>query len=252
MDAIGRLRRARFGRIVWGVLGALAMGVVLEADIILSARNLNAALKKLQRLQQEIASAPAVQKAEAVFQLGVEGDALASLLSDEVVAHGMQEKALINLALTRTRELGVAIAYNDEKRTFFYDGAAFERYVKEAPRGPHLAEASFWMVENEFYRLGGSDPAQILAAVEHKRAFLRRHPAFALNAEVDLFLGIDFRDLYRLYDAANDTPKRDRYLTLARQQLQRVATRYAGSEQAAVAAEMLRRLDQEVKQELER
>jgi TolA-binding protein len=250
MDAIGRLCRAPFGRIVWGVLCALAMGVVLEADIILSAQNLSAALKKMQRLQQEIASAPAAHKAEAVFQFGVEGDALASLLSDEVVAHGMQEKALIDLALTRARELGVAIAYNDEKRKFFYDGAAFERYVKETPRGPHLAEASFWMVENEFYRLGGSDPAQILVAVEHKRAFLRRHPAFALNAEVDLFLGIDFRDLYRLY--ADDTPKRDRYLTLARQQLRRVSTRYAGSEQAVVAAEMLRRLDQEVKQESER
>jgi TolA-binding protein len=236
------------------VRGALACAFSLallceaRADVILSAEALNTALKAMQRLKQEIdAGGASIKRAEALFQLGVQADALASLLSDEVVAHGMQEKPLIDLALSRTKELGVAIAYNDEKAKFFYDGDAFREYLERAPRGPRASDACFWIVENEFYRSSAKDPTGLLAASERKQAFLRRYPRFAKSADVAVFLAIDYRDLYRHYQDAGDAARRDRYREKARAQFRRVVRTYRGTEQAKIAEEMLRRFDAEVR-----
>lgn len=224
-----------------GLVLALALAGDARADVILSAEALNTALKKMQRLQQ------AGGGAERVFQLGVEADALVTLLNDEVAAHGMQEKPLIDLALSRTAELGIAIAYNKEKEKFFYDGAAFRQYLKQAPRGRRAAEASFWLVESEFYQSSPGDPAALLAASEHKQAFLRRHPRFKLAADVGVFLAIDYRDLYRHYQEKGDAAGCDRFRELARTQFRGIARRFRGSEQGKIAEEMLRRFEAEVR-----
>lgn len=219
---------------------ALAPPGGAAADVILSAEKLNAALEKMQSLQRE-------GTAVAHFQLGVECDALATLLSDEVAGHGMQEKALIDAGLARLRELQVAIEYDGDKRRFFYDGAAFRQYLKDAPRGPRAAEAAFWLVENEFYRAKAKDPASLLSASEGKQAFLRRYPKFKLAADVGVFLAIDYRDLYRHYQASDDAAQRDRFRELARTQFRSVVQRFPGSEQAKIAEEMLRRLEDEIR-----
>lgn len=227
------------------VLLGVAAGGTVHADIILSASGLNATLKKMERLTQQMGSKfrSTREHAEALFALGQEGDALAKLLNDEVAAHGSQEKPLIDLALVRTAELGVSIAYNPEKQKFFYDNAAFHQYLKDAPRGPYAAEAAFKIIEGEFFQSTGADTPAVLAASERKGAFLRRYPTFSRNAEVNLMLAMDYRDVYRHYQASGDTAQRDRYLGLARRQLQLIAKRYAGSEQATIAQQLLRRLD---------
>ncbi len=229
---------------------ALALGVAaadLRADVILSAEGLNTALKKMERLQQQIAAGPAKERAAALFQLGALAHALATLLNDEVAAHGSQEKGLIDLGLKRARETGVVIAYNREKQQFFYDGAAFQRYLSEAPRAERAAEAAFWLLENEFYQSSPEAPEALVAASENKKAFLRRYPRFSAAADVNVFLAIDYRDLYRHYQAAGDTPKRDRFRTLARAQFKSVVQRFPRTEPAKIAEEMLRRFEAEVK-----
>src|SRR6185436_17410728 len=122
---------------------ALTLAAVsAHADIIMSAPALNATLKTMERLTRETA-VDGKERDAAWFQLGAEADALASIMNLEVESHGMQERELLDLALARTRELGVAIAYNRDKKKFFYDGAAFAAYLKAAPRGAHAAEAEF-------------------------------------------------------------------------------------------------------------
>ncbi len=216
-----------------------------RADVILTTTNLNDALKKLERLRQQIGGVPAGTRAEPLFQLGLEGEALAELMSDEVIAHGMDQKPLLDLGLARTKEIGVGIAWDRDKRKFLYDGAAFRQALDDAPSGPRVADATFKVIEGEFFRSTGKDVTEVLAASRRKEAFLRQYPRHARLADVHLMLGIDLRDLTRLYsdlgDRRNALACRDR----ARTQLRLVSRRYAGAEQGKVATEMLERFKAE-------
>jgi outer membrane protein assembly factor BamD (BamD/ComL family) len=155
----------------------------------------------------------------------------------------MQERALLDLALSRTKELGVGIAYNREKKKFFYDGAAFAAYLKAAPRGPHAAAAEFALLSYQFYQSTGTDAAATIAAADAKKKFLARYPSFAEIAEVRLYLAVDYRDLSRKYGDANDAANAEKYRRLARAECQRIVRLYPRSEQAGAARQMLQRLN---------
>src|SRR5439155_17783261 len=175
----------------------VAVPRTVRADIIMSAEGLNATLKKMERLKQTIENGPERERPDAWFQLATEGDALATLINAEVASHGMQERELIDLALSRTRELGVGIAYNREKKKFFYDGAAFAAYLKAAPRGPFAAAAEFKLLSYRFYQSSAADTAALVAGADAAKQFLARYPKFADRAEARLYLAVDYRDLYR-------------------------------------------------------
>jgi TolA-binding protein len=222
---------------------ALAIG-----DVIMTSAGLNATLKKMERLTQEIARPDKRAREEALFQLGVEGDALAALMNQEVESHGMEERQLIDLALSRTKALGVAIAYRRDKKKFFYDGAAFRDYVRDAPAGAHAADAEFALLSYQFYQSESSEPAAVAAAADVKKRFLARYPRYKGNPEVSLFLAVDYRDLYRHYADARDTASAAKYRRLARGEYQRIARQYPGTEQASAAKQLLRRFDEETRQ----
>jgi hypothetical protein len=225
----------------------LAGAVHAYADIILTGEALNTSLKSMQRHQRRVPEGTPDQRAAATFDLGVEADALAQLLTDEVAAHGMQERQLIELALRRTREIGVRIEWMRAKDRFFYDGEAFRRYLEMAPKGRRAAESAFWLVETEFYQTSGGDPKAILPAIERKKSFLARHPNFQLAPDVSVFLAIDYRDLFRHYRARGDRRSAARFEKLAREQFRNVAARHPGTDQGRIAAEMLRRFEAELR-----
>lgn len=233
------------------LLAALLVGCAsardLRADIILSSTGLNNTLKTMERLRQQMQAGGPAARAEALFQLATEADALAALINDEVAAHGSQEKPLIDLAVARTGELGVGIAYNRDKKKFFYDNAAFREYVKSNPRGPRVADAEFKTLEGEFFQSSQDDATAVAASSQRKAAFLRRYPRFKRNAEVSLMLSIDYRDLFRYYDRAADAANRARYLALTRRQLGATSRTYRGTDEAKIAAEILKRLDAELR-----
>ena len=218
---------------------------VARADIIMSAEGLNATLKKMERLERTVAGGAERDRRDALFELGVEGDRLAALINAEVAAHGMQERELIDLALSRTNELGVGVAYNRGKKKFFYDGAAFRQYLGIAPDGAHAADAEFMLLSYQFYQSDGADQTAVAAAAGAKKRFLARFPAFKENAELSLYLAVDYRDLYRHYRDAHDAARADKYRLLTRGEYQRIARRYPGTEQAATARQLLRRFDEE-------
>ena len=225
-----------------------AMTATLSADVILSAAALNDALKKMERLTQTIAASTATARADALFDLGMEADALTELINDEVAAHGSQEKGLIDLGLSRTRDLGVAIAYDASKKKFFYDNAAFREYVALQPRGAKSAAASFKLIEGDFFKANATDASGILAAAERKKTFLREHRSFAGAVEVHLMLSVDYRDLFRHYKAAGAAADRDRYRDLTRQQLRLLMKSYPQAEQAEIARRMLARFEEELRE----
>ena len=244
------------------VVGAVCIGMLVRdltacpessrRDIIMSAAGLNDVLKRMTRLTQQIESSQKAAPAAAIFELGVEADGLASLMNREVEAHGMQERQLLDLALSRTKELGIAIQYNKEKKKFFYDGAAFTRYLLEAPNGAHAAEAEFQLLAYQFYQSTGTDAAALERAADAKRRFMARHPKFEGNPELRLYLAIDYRDLYHVYRDAHDAVRARQYWQRSRSAFQRIVTLYPGTEQADTARQLLRKLDEESREQIER
>lgn len=212
---------------------------VARADVIMSAPQLNATLKTMEKLQRETASQAAREREEALFRLGAEADGLASIMNLEVESHGMQERELLDLALGRSQELGVGIVYNRDKKKFFYDGAAFADYLKAAPRGAHAAAAEFTLLSYQFYQSPATDIAALTAAADAKKRFLLRHPTFEANADMRLYLAVDYRDLYRRHEAAHATALAAKYRRLARTECLRIERMYARTEQAAAARQML-------------
>ena len=226
----------------------LAATVPLRADVIMTAAGLNTTLKTMERLAGAAAAAgPPASRAEATFQLAVQADELASLMNREVESHGMEQRELIDLALSRTKELGVAIAYNRDKKKFFYDGAAFRQYLAASPRGAHAANAEFTLLAYDFYQSEGNDVSQLLAAADAKKKFLTRYATFKGNPELSLYLAVDYRDLFIHYRDGGDAAAAEKYRVLTRAEYQRIARQYPGTEQAQSARRLLRRFDEQTR-----
>ena len=230
-------RRKTAAAIVMVLIAAAA-----QADVIISAPALNATLKTLERLKRQTAAQARPDREEALFQLGVEADRLASIMNLEVESHGMQERELLDIALGRTKELGVGVAYNRDKKKFFYDGAAFAEYLTEAPRGAHAAAAEFKLLSYRFYQSAATDIAPLVASADAKKRFLARYPGFDANAELRLYLAVDYRDLHRRYLEAGDHANAATCRQLARAQCLRIVRQYPRTEQADAARQLLRGL----------
>jgi TolA-binding protein len=220
-----------------------------RSDIIMSAAGLNDILKRMTRLTQQAQSAPKPERTTALFEVGVEADGLANLMNREVEAHGMQERQLLDLALSRTKELGILIQYNKQKKSFFYDGSAFRQYLAEAPRGQHAAAAEFQLLSYQFYQSTSTDPQTLESAAAAKQRFLEKHPSFKGNPEMRLYLAIDYQDLYHLHRDAHDAARMERFYQRARTEFQRIVKLYPGTEQANAARQQLQKLDQERQQQ---
>lgn len=235
---LGLLVMAR-RRTTLGAIGIILVAAAAQADVIMSAPALNTTLKTMERLKRQVAAQVKPDREAALFQLGVEADGLVSIMNLEVESHGMQERELLDLALSRTKELGVGVAYNRDKKKFFYDGAAFADYLAEAPRGAHAAAAEFKLLSYRFYQSSAADVAALVAGVDAKKRFLARYPAFDANAELRLYLAVDYRDLHRRYLAARDQANAAAYRRLARAECLRIARQYPRTEQADAARRLL-------------
>jgi hypothetical protein len=228
-------------------LALVAIARDARADVIMTSAGLDTTLKKMERLRQQIDSGGKSDRGEALFQLGVEGDGLAALMNQEVESHGMEQRDLLDLALNRTKALGVSIAYRRDKKKFFYDGAAFREYVAEAPSGVHAADARFALLSYQFYQSQGADVAALTAAADATKQFIARYPRYKGNPELSLFLAVDYRDLYHHYHDALDAANASKYRLLTRGEYRRILRQYPASEQAATATQLLRRFEEELK-----
>jgi hypothetical protein len=233
-------RKLRFS---YGLMTLLAC-MSADAHLFLTPDSLADAMATIERLSAKIEELPdnSDVRAEAWFELGTAAQHLARLLNEEVAAHGDEQRDLMVSAVTEAAGNAVAIDWSAEHERFFYDGLAFDRYLALEPDGAHAGFSRFQRIERQFYLSSPDDRAALEERAADKRDFLERFPQAGTGPRVAMFLGIDYRDLWRLCRREQDTVCAARYLDLAHQQFADIARDHADGDIGAVAQRMLERL----------
>lgn len=228
------------------ILLLILLPVQARADIVLDPMELNESLKRIARWKGEIEKAPDSEAAlEALVSIGKEADELARTFNREIESHGRANAQLIDLAIDRLKKLGVNIGYHQGKSLYYYDCAAYIEYLKQAPQGKGAADARFGLIDYKFFQSMGNNVKELLDAAAEKQKFLKDYPDYAMNPRVILYLGIDYRDLFRLYSRQGERAAAARYRRLAMDAFKRVIARYPESEEASSASYIMSKLETE-------
>lgn len=215
-----------------------------SAHIFLDSQNLGESLKEIQRslrdLQEEEADKPPI-----LYQLGIQVEELTELLNTEVSVHGMEQQGLLQIAESRLDAMNIRVFWSPQHRQYFYDGAAFRSYLEYAPDGPHAAESLYRLLDYDFYHLDADDFDSLRSAAERKRQFLKRFPEFRAAARIGFYIGIDYRDLWRLCRDEGDTECASHNLERSREQFSWLIEEYEDSDTAELARRLLDRINDE-------
>ncbi len=177
--------------------------ITLLADYVMGPPEVNQSLKSIAQIQKLLkASLPDKERAEAIYRLAKEAEDLTFLINLEIRSHGFEQKQLIDLAVQRCGKLEVSIRYDSKKNRYLYDRGAFASYLKLAPEGPKAREARFMTIERTFYNQKTPDGPEMQNLIGDIKEFLAAYPQFEKTSELELYLAISYRDLYRLYAEA--------------------------------------------------
>jgi hypothetical protein len=224
----------------------LCLSGIANAHIWLTPEELDSAIRDIERSQRSIESADtAPDKAQASFELAQAASTLATFLNDEYAVHGNEQEELLAAAVEMASEVGVTIVWSDYHERYFYDGAGYERYVELAPDGPQAAESAYQLIELHFYQVDETSIEELAKRADAKRRFLDRFPDFHASPRVSMFLGIDYRDLWRQCRMDQDEACTAKYAQLAEEQFRSISTEYSKSEISEVARRMLDRFEKE-------
>jgi hypothetical protein len=211
------------------------------ADYIIGPREVNDSLKTMTLMLRQTKEATSTNaKADALAKLAQEANYLTSLINLEIRSHGLEQKPLIELALRRCEELGVAISYDYKKELYFYDQRAYAEYLRLNPSGPHDREARFMVVERKFYTQTSDDLPGITQLVGEIEQFLARYPHEERRSEIELFLVVLHRDLYRIKISDPDGGVSEK--KKVQQLCEALIAKYPSSPEARVAATILKNL----------
>lgn len=234
-------------RLVLVTLAAVAVSAPLQADTILDEAALEEILARLTQGKILINSnVDTPGQDEGWYKLGMAAYDAATLISKEYASHGELEKTLIDRLVTEAADLGVVIHWSESHQRYYYDGEAFRQYIRQSPQGDSAAACRFKLIEQEFYFAQKSDRDSMIAAAEEKRAFLEEYPTQPLAEAVELYLSIDYRDLWRLCRKDDDRDCAEHYLDMARDVL--LNTIKAGNRSkktVTIATRMLQRIENE-------
>ena len=237
----------RPGVIARCTLLVLVLSLSAHSDVILSADDADDILRELHLLAAQIHGSYDVStRSYAAYALGVEAATLAELLSKEVAAHGDPEDLMIATTVQGAAEVGVVIHWSGEHQRYYYDGAAFRRYLELAPSGSHAADCWFRIIEQSFYFSGESDRDSLASAAAQKQEFLTNYPSYEKADKIGIYLSIDYRDLWRSCRDTGDRECAARYLELAQDILQGISSNYSDTNSGDVAARMLMRIEKEM------
>lgn len=224
----------------------LCLSGIAGAHIWLTPEALDSAISDIEKSRSEAQSAETrADEAQAVFDLAQAASALATLLNDEYAVHGNEQKELLSSAMEMAAEVGVTITWSDYHERHFYDGAAYSRYIELAPNGPQAAESAYQLIELHFYQVDDTSVENLSGRAEAKRQFLDKFPDFHASPRVAMFLGVDYRDLWRQCRQDRDRACAEKYSALAEEQFRSISARYANSEISEVARRMLDRFEKE-------
>ncbi len=237
----------RPGVIARCILFVLALSLSAHSDVILSADDADDILRELHLLSAQIHGSYDVStQSFAAYALGLEAATLAELLSKEVAAHGDPEDLMIATTVQGAAEVGVVIHWSGEHQRYYYDGAAFRRYLELAPSGSHAADCWFRIIEQSFYFSEELDRDSLASAAAQKQEFLTNYPSYEKADTIGIYLSIDYRDLWRGCRDTGDRECAARYLDLAQETLQGIASDFSDMNSGDVAARMLIRVEKEM------
>ena len=236
---------AVLGRIL--LVSCLLHAVDAGAHLFLTAETLEDALERIGELRKATCQqGDEPEDHEPLFRLGEAARDLTELMNEEVRTHGLEQWALMTEGVERAEALGIALSWSDDHQRFFYDGEPYRRYLELAPDGAFAADSRYRLIELDFY-LGPADSIEALEAkAKNEREFLETYPDFPASARIGLFLGIDYRDLYRLCVERDDTACANEYARLAIEQFRTIAEAHPKSDSGEIARRLLRRTQGEV------
>jgi len=233
------------------LIGTVALAAIswrcVQAHALIDPQVMQNLLAELHAQQSSVAeqTVPGA-RAESLFALGSRIRFLVDLLNQDISAHG-QSDPLTALFVKRLALMRIGLDTSERDGRFRYDLDAFRQYLKLSPRGPHAADARFFILEQGF-RLRTADAASALgpddegaarrALPEYKR-FLADFALDPHTRETRFFLGVE---CYRLRPRAKDDRDRARLRDCARQSLSEVATRHPDSVEARAASTLLEQL----------
>ncbi|MGY8813874.1 MAG: tetratricopeptide repeat protein [Gammaproteobacteria bacterium] len=222
-----------------------------QADILLTSENLNTSLKQMQRLQLQLKENGIQSSTDEYYQLGVTASALANLLTAEVIGHGAEQESLINLALQRSADIDVKIRWFGRLKRFFYNGDAYNQYLKNFPNGEHVAESTFQILELDYYLSEATGADSLAKSILKMEEFLDRYPEFEKISEVELYLAINYRDLWRQYRDSEDIESVNKQVEKTRTQFEYIIEKYQGKDKSDIATRLLDRFNNDVEKNSE-
>lgn len=226
---------------------SLLVALSAQAHIPLSREILDDAFEELVAAQTAAdGETKTVKKAAAVYDFALKATDLVAVLNQEINLHGKEQQQLLDDAVTRAAELGIEISWSEDHERYFHAGAAYKRYLDLAPGGLNAANSRYHLIETGFYLGDADNREELIARSAMESEFLRRHPEFGNAGRVAMFLGIDYRDLWRLCHATDDRECADRYAHLNCDHLAAVAARYADEKTGDLARTLLRRFEAEL------
>jgi hypothetical protein len=216
----------------------------VAADVFLTSENLNSSLKQMQRSAQQMLNNEDYETS--LYILGKTADDLARLLTDEVEAHRNENEKLIELALDRSERLQVNIFWEGRVSKFFYDGKALYLYLDEYPEGQYKMDVLFRIITQEFFLSMPDGEQDLLEAIGKKESFIKDYPEHTNISEIEFYLAIDYRDLWRFYRDAQDSDKAGNTARTTTQQLEHIIDKYSDKDEGEIARRLLDRFMSEV------
>ncbi len=218
-----------------------------QAHIPLTPAILDDAFEELKRAQvAAYAETTTEMQAAAIYEIALAASGLMTLLNDEVQLHGFDQLSLLEDAISTASGLGVDISWSENHQRYFYAGTAYRRYLEVSPQGIYAANSHYALIETSFYLGNAEDLEAILARAATENDFLQRYPEFGEVGRVAMFLAIDYRDIWRIYNAANERESAQHYAKLNRDHLAAISVRYDGSRTADLARTFLQRFEAEI------
>ncbi len=217
----------------------------MGADYIMGPPEVNNILKSIHKSLSILESqAPAQEKQQAVFDIGMQAYTLMKLINAEIQSHGPMQQKLIDLAIARCHEMGVEIRHVPSRSIYLYDFAQFEGYLTMAPHGIYAADARFALMEKAFYEheAGDQDLPTLMLQVERKKQFLKEYPNFKKRADLEILLTLDYYELCLLYAKRKNSVKSKQFRQLTRDQCRHIVKAFPNTEAAAFATNLLAKL----------
>ena len=185
----------------------------MSAHDLITAESAQTYLAAVAESQKTIASeGPAAKRARAHLDLGKTLDEIRELLNRDLDAHGRVQGLPSNFLMSELKARGAELAYSPETNRFLANLQYYREALNLAPSGPAAADASFRLLQGNFYDSFTIDPlrptsqtgAQLAGQIRLAEEFLGKYPRHAGGEEISFILAIHYVQAARAAERETD------------------------------------------------